>query len=40
MFFSDDMRELVLLFQKHNVDFAVCGGFAVALFERRWTSIY
>lgn len=30
MFFSDDMRELVLLFQKHGVDFAVCGGFAVA----------
>lgn len=30
MFFSDDMQELVRLFQKHNVDFAVCGGFAVA----------
>jgi len=30
MFFSDDMRELVSLFQKHGVDFAVCGGFAVA----------
>jgi predicted nucleotidyltransferase len=30
MYFSDDMRELILLFKKHNVDFAVCGGFAVA----------
>lgn len=30
MYFSDDMRELVLLFKKHKVDFAVCGGFAVA----------
>ena len=30
MFFSDDMRELVSLFKKHDVDFAVCGGFAVA----------
>jgi hypothetical protein len=30
MYFSDDMQELVLLFQKHHVDFAVCGGFAVA----------
>ena len=30
MYFSDDMRELVLLFGKHGVDFAVCGGFAVA----------
>ncbi len=30
MYFSDDMRELMLLFKKHNVDFAVCGGFAVA----------
>ena len=30
MFFSDDMRELVALFRKHGVDFAVCGGFAVA----------
>ena len=30
MFFSDDMRELVQLFQKHEVRFAVCGGFAVA----------
>ncbi|MBN2716311.1 MAG: hypothetical protein JXX14_10680 [Deltaproteobacteria bacterium] len=30
MFFSDDMRELVQLFQKHEVQFAVCGGFAVA----------
>ncbi len=30
MFFSDDMRELVVLFRKHGVEFAVCGGFAVA----------
>lgn len=30
MFFSDDMRELVELFHKHEVQFAVCGGFAVA----------
>ncbi len=30
MFFSDDMRELVQLFQKHGIEFAVCGGFAVA----------
>ena len=30
MYFSDDMKELVLLFQKHEVEFAVCGGFAVA----------
>ena len=30
MIFSDDMRELVVLFQKHGVEFAVCGGFAVA----------
>ena len=30
MYFSDDLRELVLLFKKHDVDFAVCGGFAVA----------
>ncbi|MDJ0766020.1 MAG: nucleotidyltransferase [Myxococcota bacterium] len=30
MFFSDDMKELVRLFQKHDVHFAVCGGFAVA----------
>ena len=30
MFFSDDMRELVQLFLKHDVKFAVCGGFAVA----------
>ena len=30
MFFSDDMRELVVLFHRHGVDFAVCGGFAVA----------
>lgn len=30
MFFLDDMRELVSLFKKHGVDFAVCGGFAVA----------
>jgi predicted nucleotidyltransferase len=30
MYFSDDMRELVLLFKKHGVDFAICGGFAVA----------
>ncbi len=30
MHFSDDVRELILLFKKHNVDFAVCGGFAVA----------
>ena len=30
MFFSDDMRDLVVLFQKHGVEFAVCGGFAVA----------
>ena len=30
MYFSDDMRALVKLFVKHNVLFAVCGGFAVA----------
>ena len=30
MLFSEDMRELVTLFQKHEVAFAVCGGFAVA----------
>jgi len=30
MFFSDDMRELIVLFRRHGVDFAVCGGFAVA----------
>ncbi len=30
MFFSDDMKELVSLFLKHEVEFAVCGGFAVA----------
>jgi predicted nucleotidyltransferase len=30
MFFSDDMRELVQLFKKHEVRFAVCGGVAVA----------
>ena len=30
MFFSDDMKELVLLFQNHGVEFAICGGFAVA----------
>ena len=30
MYFSDDMRELLHLFNKHGVDFAVCGGFAVA----------
>lgn len=30
MFFSDDMRGLVALFQKNGVEFAVCGGFAVA----------
>lgn len=30
MFFSDDMKELVELFVKHEVQFAVCGGFAVA----------
>jgi hypothetical protein len=30
MYFSDDMRELVVLFKKVGVEFAVCGGFAVA----------
>ena len=30
MFFSDDMKELVELFLEHEVQFAVCGGFAVA----------
>ena len=30
MFFSDDMRELLLLFEKYQVKYAVCGGFAVA----------
>lgn len=30
MYFSDDMKELVTLFNTHGVDFAVCGGFAVA----------
>ena len=30
MFFSDDMKELLVLFSKHDVRFAVCGGFAVA----------
>lgn len=29
MQFSDDMRALVSLFKKYNVEFAVCGGFAV-----------
>jgi hypothetical protein len=32
MFFSDDMRELVRLFDKHEVRFAVCGEFAVAYY--------
>jgi hypothetical protein len=30
MLFSDDMKELVGLFEKHDVRYAVCGGFAVA----------
>lgn len=30
MFFSDDMKDLVGLFEKHGVSYAVCGGFAVA----------
>jgi len=30
MFFSDDMRELIVFFFYFCVDFAVCGGFAVA----------
>ncbi len=30
MLFSDDMKDLVGLFLKHEVRFAVCGGFAVA----------
>ena len=30
MFFWDDMKYLVSLFLKHEVQFAVCGGFAVA----------
>jgi hypothetical protein len=30
MFFSDDMRQFVALLQQHGVQFAVCGGFAVA----------
>jgi len=30
MFFSDDMKDLVGLFEKHDVRYAVCGGFAVA----------
>jgi predicted nucleotidyltransferase len=30
MFFSDDMKELIQLFCQHDVEFAVCGGFAVA----------
>jgi hypothetical protein len=30
MLFSDDMKELVALFEKHDVRYAVCGGFAVA----------
>jgi hypothetical protein len=30
MFFSDDMKDLVGLFEKHGVRYAVCGGFAVA----------
>jgi hypothetical protein len=30
MVFSEDMKELLTLFQKHHVAFAVCGGFAVA----------
>jgi hypothetical protein len=32
MFFSNDMKELVGLFLKHEVEFAVCGGFAVAYY--------
>jgi predicted nucleotidyltransferase len=30
MFFSDDMRELIRCFRNQGVDYAVCGGFAVA----------
>jgi len=30
MWLSKDMRELLRLLQKHQVTFAVCGGFAVA----------
>jgi hypothetical protein len=30
MYFFEDMKDLVLLFQKHGVVFAVCGGFAAA----------
>ncbi len=30
MYFSDDMQEIIQLFNKHEVDYAICGGFAVA----------
>ena len=30
MLFSDDMKELLSLFGKYQVEYAVCGGFAVA----------
>lgn len=30
MIFSSDMRDLVLLLHRHRVNYAVCGGFAVA----------
>ncbi|RKX72035.1 MAG: hypothetical protein DRP70_04055 [Spirochaetes bacterium] len=30
MLFSDDMKELLSLFEKYQVEYAVCGGFAVA----------
>jgi len=32
MYFSDDMRDLVSLFRKHDVAYAVCGGYAVAYY--------
>ena len=30
MIFSEDMRDLARLFNRHGVSYAVCGGFAVA----------
>ena len=32
MHFSDYMRDLVALLRKHRVEFAVCGGYAVAYY--------
>lgn len=30
MFLSDDMKELLRIFNRRNVSYAICGGFAVA----------